>query len=177
MALQEIAAAIERVESVMRRRPELAMHDDATASATWEGGLRASATHGTGLRLETDMPCELGGSGDRVAPGWLMRAGAASCAVTRIAMAAASAGIALDALEVAAASRSDTRGLLGMAGDDGHPVCAGPAEVVLQVRIAAAGVAPADLREMVEVACRSAPVQQALLRSTPVTVQIEVGAG
>jgi organic hydroperoxide reductase OsmC/OhrA len=175
MAMNEIAAAIERVESVMRRRPELGMHDDSTAHAKWEGGLRVSAAHDTGLRLETDMPCELGGSGDRAAPGWLMRAGAATCAVTRIAMAAASAGIALDALQVSASSRSDTRGLLGMPGDDGQPVPAGPAEVVLLVRVAAAGVPAGRLRDMVEEACRSAPVQQALARATPLTVEVEVG--
>lgn len=152
------------------------MHDDPVALVIWEGGLRSSATHDSGLRLETDMPRELGGSGDRVFPGWLMRAGAASCAVTRIAMAAASANIALDALQVSASSRSDTRGLLGMPGDDGQAVSAGPAEVLLHVRIAAAGVEAGRLRELVDTACRSAPVQQALAQPTPVTVQIEVGA-
>jgi organic hydroperoxide reductase OsmC/OhrA len=175
MTIQEIAAAIERVESVMRRRPELGMHDDAAALVTWEGGLRACATDGSGLRLETDMPTELGGSGDRVFPGWLMRAGAASCALTRIAMEAASNGLVLDALQVSATSRSDTRGLLGMSGDDGQLVFAGPAEVVLQVQIAAAGVDADRLRGLVEHACRSAPVQQALAQPTPVKVQVHVG--
>jgi uncharacterized OsmC-like protein len=175
MGLQDIAAAIERVESVMRRRPELGLHDDAAASARWEGGLRASATHDTGLRLETDMPRELGGSGDQASPGWLMRAGAATCAVTRIAMTAAAEGIALDALEVSAASRSDTRGLLGLPDADGAPIPAGPAEVVLSVRVAAAGVAPERLRALVEASCCCAPVQQALMCATPVTVRVEIG--
>jgi uncharacterized OsmC-like protein len=175
MSLQDIAAAMERVESVMRRRPELGLHDDSSASARWDGGLRVSASHESGLRLETDMPRELGGTGDLVTPGWLMRAGAASCAVTRIAMAAAAQGIALDELEVSAHSRSDTRGLLGLADAEGAPVPAGPAEVTLSVRIAAAGVAPARLRELVDASCRCAPVQQALMRATPVTVQVEVG--
>jgi uncharacterized OsmC-like protein len=60
------------------------------------------------------MPSEVGGSGDQVTPGWLFRAGLASCAATRIAMAAAAEGIELATLEVRASSRSDTRGLLGM---------------------------------------------------------------
>jgi len=45
MSLQDIAAAMERVESVMRRRPELGLHDDSRASARWDGGLRVSASH------------------------------------------------------------------------------------------------------------------------------------
>ena len=52
-------------------------------------------------------------------------------------MAAAAEGIELAALEVRASSRSDARGLLGMAEADGAPVSAGPRDVQLHVRIAA----------------------------------------
>src|SRR5580658_2633578 len=141
MTAQTIAAALQRVEAVLRRRPEIGLHDDAPAIARWEGGTRIVASHANGTRMSTDMPSELGGSGDQVTPGWLFRAGLASCLATRIAMGAATAGIELTLLEVLASSRSDARGLFGMADVSGEPVGAGPCDVQLLVRIAAAGVA------------------------------------
>ena len=73
----------------------MGMHDDAPATARWRGGTRVVTSHANGIEIPTDMPGELGGSGDRVTPGWLFRAGLASCAATRIAMGAAAEGIEL----------------------------------------------------------------------------------
>src|SRR5438552_3676240 len=100
MGMHDIAAAMQRVEEVLRRRPDAGLHDDAPATARWQGGTRIVASHANGTQMQTDMPDELGGSGERVTPGWLFRAGVASCAATRIAMAAAAEGVALDTLEV-----------------------------------------------------------------------------
>ena len=69
-----------------------------------------------GSDIAKDMPVELGGSGDQVTPGWLFRAGVASCAATSITLAARGEGIELTALEVEVGSRSNARGLLGMSG-------------------------------------------------------------
>ena len=95
---------------------------------------------------------------------------------TRIAMGAAAEGIELTTLEVAATSRSDTRGLLGMSGEDGEQVCAGPCDVELRVRISAPGVSPAHLRELVEQSCRCSPIPAAHQNATPLGLQIEVDA-
>jgi len=122
----------------------------------------------------TDMPCELGGSGDRVTPGWLFRAGIASCAATSIAMSAAAEGIALGTLEVRVASRSDTRGVIGMTGSDGQEVYAGPRDMQLQVRIAAHGVLPERLRALVEAGVRRSPIPSATQNATPMALHIEV---
>ena len=52
---------------------------DAIARARAEPNRLTYATSGPGgATLLTDMPPELGGSGDQVTPGWLMRAGLAS---------------------------------------------------------------------------------------------------
>jgi uncharacterized OsmC-like protein len=174
MAAQDIAAALQRVESVLRRRPEAGLHDDAPGIVRWEGGLRVVATHANGKQVVTDLPQELGGSGDQVSPGWLVRSGVASCTATRIAMAAASEGITLGALEVQAGSRSDTRGMLGMADADGEPVYAGPHEVQVRVRISAPGVPAERLRALVESSQRSAPMSSALRAAVPVSLQIDV---
>jgi organic hydroperoxide reductase OsmC/OhrA len=125
--------------------------------------------------MSTDMPTELGGSGDQVTPGWLFRAGLASCCATCIAMGAAAAGIELAMLEVSASSRSDTRGLLGMADDSGEPVGAGPRDVQLVVRISAFGVSAERLRILVEDCNRCSPIAAAVRDAVPLALQIEVG--
>jgi organic hydroperoxide reductase OsmC/OhrA len=122
----------------------------------------------------TDMPAELGGSGDQVTPGWLFRASLASCFATRIAMEAAVAGIELTLLEVLASSRSDTRGVFGMADVSGEPVGAGPRDVQLLVKIAALGVSAEELQNLVEDSNRYSPVSAALRDAVSVALRIEV---
>lgn len=174
MTLQDIATAIERVESAFRRRPAAGLHDDAPAAARWEGGTRVVATHANGAAVVTDMPVELGGSGDQVTPGWLLRAALASCATTRIAMAAAVEGIELSSLSVDAGSRSDARGLLGMTESDGSQVPAAACDVELTVRIAAVGQSPERLRALVEGCDRFSPVSETLRHAVPVAARIQV---
>ena len=176
MTTQHIAAALQRVEAVLQRRPETGIHDDAPATARWEGNSRVTTTHANGTTLATDMPTELGGTGDQVTPGWLFRAGVASCAATSIALAAAAEGVALALLEVRVTSRSDARGLLGMADADGAIVGAGPREMQLLVRIAADAVAPQRLRTLVERGCRCSPIPNAVTHATPLALHIEVEA-
>jgi uncharacterized OsmC-like protein len=174
MAAQDIAAAMRRVESVLRRRPEFGVHDDAQAIACWRSGLRVVSSHENGTQILTDMPGELGGRGDQVTPGWLFRAGLASCLTTRIAMGAAASGIELITLEVVASSRSDARGIFGMMEESGEPVCAGPRDVQLIVRISALGTSAERLRTLVEECHRCSPVSAALRDPVPATLRIEV---
>ncbi len=174
MTMQEIAAALQRAEAVLCRRPQFGIHDDAPATSRWQSGTRVLASHANGRQIPTDMPEELGGSGDQVSPGWLFRAGLGSCAATVIAMGAAADGIELTALEVVASSRSDTRGLLGMSDADGGPVHAGPRDLQLRVRIAARAVAPDRLRMLVEGGVGCSPVYAALKNAVPITLHIEI---
>jgi uncharacterized OsmC-like protein len=175
MAAEDIAAALQRVEAVLRRRPEAGLHEDSQAVARWTGGLTVLASHANGTQVPTDMPGEFGGGGDRVTPGWLLRAGFASCVATRIAMGAATEGIELEQLEVRVDSRSDARGMLDVAEADGTPVNAGPLEMQLSVRIAAPGIAPQRLRALVEESHRCSPMSAAVQLPVPVSLRIEVG--
>jgi uncharacterized OsmC-like protein len=177
MTSQEIAAAMQRVESVLKRRPEVGLHGDAPAIARWESGTRVVSSHDNGTQLATDIPAELGGSGEQVTPGWLVRAGLASCLATRIAMGAAAAGFELAMLEVMASSRSDARGLLGIPEASGAPVCAGPRDVQILVRIAAPGVPPERLRILIEESNRCSPVSAALRDAVPITLSIKMDGG
>jgi uncharacterized OsmC-like protein len=174
MSAEYVADAMQRAELVLRRRPDMGMHDDAPAVARWRGSTRIITSHSNGQEISTDMPGELGGTGDQVTPGWLMRAGLAACTATRIAMGAAAAGIELTTLELRATSRSDTRGLLGMTEADGTPVGAGPHDVHLHVTIAAQGVSAERLRALVEEGHRCSPVPCAIQDETPVGLHIEV---
>jgi uncharacterized OsmC-like protein len=174
MTKEDIAAAVQRVESVLQRRPATGIHDDAPATARWQSGLRVIACHANGTQVLTDMPSELGGSGDKITPGWLFRAGLASCLTTCIAMDAAAEGIDLAALEVLVTSRSDLRGLFGMADSAGVPVRAGPSEIQIQVRISAAGVSAERLRLLVEDSNRCSPISAVARDAVPIALQIEV---
>ncbi len=176
MASEEIAVAIERVESILQRRPEKGLHDDAAATARWQAGLKVIATDASGFRVETDMPVEMGGKGQSVTPGWLLRAGLASCTATRIAMAAAREGIALTSLELTATSSSDLRGMLGIADPAGATISAGPGEVRLDVRICAPGVSEERLILLVKKCNACSPVACALETATPVSLHIEVAS-
>lgn len=171
----DIAAALQRVEAVLRRRPEAGLHDDEPALARWQGGTRVVASHADGTFVETELPQELGGRGDRPSPGWLAMAGLAACAATRLAMAAAAEGIVLERLEVEATGRSDARGVFGLADGDGGAVSPAPRALALHVRVAAAGVAPERLRALVEHSQRLSPVGRSMQEPLPLTLRIEIG--
>lgn len=174
MAARDIAAALQRVETVFQRRPEAAFHDDAPGTVRWESGLRLVATHANGKQVVTDMPGEFGGTGDQVSPGWLVRSGLAACTASCIALAAAREGIELQALEVTASSCSDARGMLGMADADGQAVYPGPHDVQMHVRISARGVSAQRLHSLVENSNQRAPMTSAFRHALPVALHIEV---
>jgi uncharacterized OsmC-like protein len=174
MTTATIASALQRVRAVFAQRPQVAVHADDPAIARWEQGLRVVARHANGAHMATDMPRELGGAGGDVTPGWLLRAGLASCLASRIAMEAAEREIAITSLEVVAESESDARGLFGMTDASGAAVSPGPRAVQMRVRMSAPNVAAETLRAMIEECQRCSPVQVALERAVPVKVQIEV---
>ena len=173
---EKILKAMQRVRAVLARRPEAAIHADEPATARWEEGLRVVTRHANGTQITTDMPAELGGEGNQVSPGWLLRAGLASCLATRIAMEAAAAGICLTRLEVTARSHSDARGLLGMTDERGEPVTPAPGEVQLDVSIDAANVPHERLRAMIEASRRCSPVSAALEQALAVRLRVYIGA-
>ena len=174
MTAETISKAVQRVRNVLSRHPEAGIHADEPAIARWGQGLRVVCTHANGTQISTDLPAEIGGTGDQVTPGWLMRAGLASCVATRIAVGAAADGILLTRLEVSATSTSDARGLFGMTTDLGEPITAGPREVRLEVRIGASGVPRERLQAIIDENYHCSPVYAALENAVPVVLQIEI---
>jgi uncharacterized OsmC-like protein len=172
--LEYVADAIRRAQRALGRRPGIAVHDDAPATARWDTGTRVVSAHPNGASIGSDMPSELGGSGAEVTPGWLFRAGLASCAATCIAMAAATEGIVLTTLEVVARGRSDARGVLGMSDGNGGVVTAAPIGLALEVRIAASGVAPERLRALADHAVRRSPIAEVVQVALPLELRVEL---
>lgn len=174
MTQPHIKGPLKRVQAVMERRPATGWHEDGPATARWAGGMRVVASHANGTEVPSDMPSELGGTGDLITPGWLFRAGLAACATTSIAMAAAAEGLELSSLEVKVTSWSDTRGLLGMTEPNGQPVFAGPGDVQLTVRIAANGAPQDRLRALVQAAVARSPIPSALQAAIPLALRIDI---
>lgn len=175
MPAERIAAALMRLESALRRRPTFGEYEDNPAIARWQGGARFVARPPKGdVEILTDLPPELGGGGEGITPGWLMRAGLAACAASSIVLQAAAEGIELESLEATAGSRSDVRGLLGIADENGAAVATGYTEVRLLVRISAPGVSRHRLQALIERANDLSPVSSALQRATPVKLHIEL---
>jgi uncharacterized OsmC-like protein len=174
MSLHDVEVGVKRVVAAFQRRPEVAVHADSPAVSRWESGTRVVTRSGDALSVATDMPKELGGSGDQVTPGWLLRAGFASCAATSITLAAASEGVKLTALEVHVGSRSDARGLLGMSEPNGEPVYAGMFDVEMRVTIAADGSSPLALEGLVTRCLSHSPVPCTLTTATPFALHIAV---
>ena len=172
-----IANALQRVRLVLARRPEAAMHTDETAIARWEQGMRVVSRHENGTNIATDMPSELGGEGNEVTPGWLLRAALASCLATRIAMEAAARNIVITRLEVIADSRSDARGLLGMTDGAGERIQPAPRDVQLRVRIASPKVAEEVLQAMIEDSYRCSPGSAAVEANIPISLRIDIDHG
>jgi uncharacterized OsmC-like protein len=177
MGLGATRETLARLEAVLARAPRAGRHADAPATVRWEStsGLRMVSTHPNGRSVESDMPALLGGSDDAVTPGWLFRAGLASCAATSIAMTAAAKGIALTEIEVRAESTSDTRGLLGMHGTDGRQVDASPTGLALQVRLRADGAAPDCLRALVHDGLSRSPIPACVRKGSPIDVVVDAG--
>lgn len=164
-----IKTTIESRITYLQEHPERARVLDRAAVAVLDRGLRCRLSTAEGVVTTTDMPTQVGGDASAPTPGWFMRAALAACDATTIAMRAARLGIPLDTLEVSVESETDSRGLLGM--DDSVP--AGPLSVVTRVRIGAAGVDSAQLREIVDWALAHSPVADALKRSVSLRVEVE----
>lgn len=175
MGMQAVADAMARLERVLRRKPETGLSDDAPARATWAGAnnaLRVGCRHPNGREVFTDMPTELGGSGDQVSPGWLYRAGLATCATTSITLLAAAEAVVLTGLEVEACSRSDARGLVGLRDERERAISPAPVDQRLVVRIAADGATPAQLEALVRRALQRSPIPCAV-SATGLEVRVE----
>jgi uncharacterized OsmC-like protein len=168
--MSDVAAAIARLTKVLGEQPEKARTKNAPATAAMQEGLQFLVTGPRGERILTDMPPAMGGAASGPNPGWLLRAGLASCNATVIAMRAAQLGVRLKTLEVTVESDSDNRGMLGM----DEQVYAGLLSLRTKVTIGADGVTPAALREIVAWGEAHSPVGCTIRRAPNATTAVEI---
>lgn len=162
-----IRDSIEAATAYLTAHPEDAEYTDGPAIARLESGLRVVASGPRGESAVTDMVPSVGGAGSAPSPGWLLRAAAANCVATLIAMRAAQLGLALSSLEVRVDSVSNDRGILGI--DDSVP--AGPLSTRIAVRVEVEG-APEVADDLVHWAVAHCPVTDGLRRAVPLTVEV-----
>jgi uncharacterized OsmC-like protein len=165
-----IGDAVHNAREYVRTHPDEARYTDSAATARLEAGLLVRAEGPDGAAMMSDMPLSVGGRGKAPSAGWFLRASHASCIATLIAMRAAEEGVVMTQLEVVVDSQSDDRGILGAADD----VPAGPLSTSVRVALAADDVSDERLRDVAEWGVAHCPVDDAIRRAVPVTVEISV---
>lgn len=170
MTLYYIQESVRSVVQYYAENPDKALSEDKPATAKIEDGLRCRATGANGAELISDMPKGIGGGATAPSPGWFLRAALANCDATMIAIRAAELGITLTTLEVTVSSTSDNRGLLQI--DDAIP--AGPLDVQVHVKLGGEGVSKEQLQELVAWTERHSPVGDAISRSVPLDIRVEI---
>jgi uncharacterized OsmC-like protein len=177
MGRDEIRSAIEGAIDYLASHRDEARYTDspATARLTDLDGLQVQVSGPNDAHIQTDMPTSVGGTNTTASPGWYLRAAAASCVATLIAMRAAHLGIRLTNLEVTVDSESDDWGILGVGDDRGEHVDAGPLTTRIGVAIAGedgGGDSGADLDALVRWAVDHCPVTDAVRRAVPMTIEV-----
>jgi len=168
--MSTIADHVRLAREYFGQQPRAAQIEDPVVRVERIGPLRFRATDGEGHEAESDLPPEIGGTHQAMAPGSLLRSALGTCGATSITLEAASRGIELTRLEVEVSSNSDHRGLLGFDG-----VEPGPLSMRIRYRLASATASEEELRSLVSTAERISPVSSALRRQLAVEVEIQAG--
>lgn len=167
MSNTKIRDALAQATAYLSAHPDEARYTDSPATAVLESGLAVTVRGPNGMSVHTDMPKSVGGGDGSPSPGWLLRGAQASCLATLIAMRAAQQGVELGRIEVVVDSESDDRGILGL--DDSVP--AGPLSSRARVRIGRNSPPAEQLDAILRWAEVHCPVQDALRRAIPCTVE------
>jgi uncharacterized OsmC-like protein len=172
--LQRIGEAVRGAREYLTANPDEAAYIDSPANARLESGLRVSVQGPDGASVTTDMPASVGGGGSAASAGWLMRAAHAACVATLVAMRAAEEGVRLTRLEVAVDSDSDDRGILGAeTAEEAEEVPARPIRTRVRISLSADGVSEEALHRIATWAWQHCPVDDAMRRAVPVSVEID----
>jgi uncharacterized OsmC-like protein len=168
--MSSIGDAVAQAGAYLTEHPEEARYRDGRAVARLTSGLVVDVAGPGAERLQTDMPRGIGGSGSVPSPGWFLRAAAASCVASLIAIRAAALSIELppDGVEVTVDSESDDRGILGL--DEAIP--AGALSMKIKVSIGPASVDRPTIEALVQWAIDHCPVTDTVRRSVPIEVEL-----
>jgi len=161
-----IGDAVARARAYLTDHPDEARYRDSAATAVLKSGLRVEVRGPGGEAIATDMPAGIGGSATAPSPGWLMRAAAASCVASLIAIRASSTGVEIGRIEVTVDSESDDRGILGL--DDTIPAGA----LSVSIEAAVEGSDRDRIVDVVDWAIAHCPVTDTIARAVPIKVVV-----
>jgi uncharacterized OsmC-like protein len=150
----EIAAALDRAQSIFTAKPEKARVTK-HGCATMADGLRGEYVE-ENWKIPVDMAVPLGGGGTAPSPATYLRASLATCLAMGYAMRAAHRGVPVGAIAVDLEADFDTASLFGLPG--AKP---GYAEFRYTVRIES-DAPEADVQSVIDEADARSPVLQAL---------------
>jgi uncharacterized OsmC-like protein len=163
-----IADSVAKASAYLTDHADEARYRDSYARASLESGLLVSVVGPGGEALRTDMPAGIGGTATAPSPGWFLRAAAASCVASLVAIRAAATGVTLRSVVVEVDSESDDRGILGL--DDAIPAGALSTRVVLTID--AAGLDRPALEALGSWAVEHCPVTSTISRSAPLEIEV-----
>jgi uncharacterized OsmC-like protein len=163
-----IADAVAAASQYLTEHPEEARYRDSPARARLVDGLSVEVTGSGGESLTTDMPGGIGGTASAPTPGWLLRAAAATCVASLIAIRAAATAVEIRSLDVEVDSESDDRGILGL--DPAIPAGALSTKVV--VLLDGPDLDAATKQSLVDWAIEHCPVTDTIARAVPISVEL-----
>lgn len=163
---EHITEALERVDSVFKKRPEAAM-DTTKSSAVLAEGFKVNVTEFENTAV-VDMSEPMGGGGTGPSPGFYSRTGLISCVAIGIKIAAAMERVPLDSVNVDLEMDWDDRGIFGT---DGSP----PDPVATRMTISVQSPAPeATVQKIIETGLRNDPFLQMALKPQKIEQTINI---
>jgi uncharacterized OsmC-like protein len=163
-----IAEAVAAASAYLGAHPDEARYRDSAARAHLVSGLVVDVTGPGGEAVSTDMPAGIGGTASTASPGWLLRAAAASCVASLVAIRAAAIGAELRSVDVEVDSESDDRGILGL--DPTIP--AGALSMRIAVEIDAPGLDREAIEGLTTWAIEHCPVTDTVARAVPLEITV-----
>jgi uncharacterized OsmC-like protein len=118
--------------------------------------------------MTTDMPPGIGGTATAPSPGWMVRAAAAACVASLVAIRAAALQVEVRSIDVEVDSESDDRGILGL--DPSVP--AGALSMKIVVEIDAQGLDEAATESLIAWAVEHCPVTDTIARAVPLSIEV-----
>ena len=163
-----IADAVAAASQYLTEHPEEARYRDSAARARLTHGLNVEVTGSGGESLTTDMPRAIGGTASAPSPGWLLRAAAAACVASLIAIRAAATAVDIRSLDVEVDSESDDRGIMGL----DPAISAGALSMKVVVSIEGPTLDAATKQSLIDWAVEHCPVTDTIARAVPISVEL-----
>jgi uncharacterized OsmC-like protein len=164
-----IGDAVAAASAYLAEHPDDARYRDSAARAHLTSGLTVEVTGPGGERMTTDMPRGIGGTAAAPSPGWMLRAAAAACVASLIAIRAAATQVEIRSIDVEVDSESDDRGILGL--DPSVP--AGAISMRVVVSVGAPALDKAAKESLVAWAVEHCPVTDSIARAVPLSIEVD----